>query len=762
MGREPHRRNLMNWDRFSRFAMAVVFLCATSSARASDELLKTLSNIFKTKEFESKTFGPARWIEGGSAYTTIEPSPEIKDAKDVVRYETATGKRDIVVPASKLSPQREKKALSIDDYAWSADNKKLLLFTNTKKVWRRNTRGDYWVFDLHSGSLRKLGGSASPSTLMFAKFSPDGSRVAYVHENNIYVEDLATEDIRRLTSRSTESIINGTSDWVYEEELDVRDGFRWSPDGRSIAYWQFDTTGVHEFILVNYTDNLYPVLTRFPYPKVGTTNSAVRIGVVSASGGRTRWMNVPGDPRENYIARTEWGGSSSELAIEQLNRLQNTSDLLLADAKSGQVRRLFRDQDDAWVNVVDDIRPTSKAKQFLWLTDRNGWRQIFTVAHDGGSSHPLTQESVDVLSLLKADPTGEWIYYIASPSNATERYLYRARADGRGPPERITPPGARGTHDYEISDDGHWAFHTYSTFDQPPVTELVELPSHQVIRVLEANAELTSKAAPLIEKTEFLQIDLGAAAQLDAWMIKPHGFDPSKKYPVLVYVYGEPSGVTVTDVWQGERALFHRALADEGYIVVSIDNRGTPAPKGRAWRKMAYGSVGVLSSHDQAAALRKLLAAHPYLDAGRVAIWGWSGGGSNTLNGMFRFPDLYKAGVAVAPVPDQRYYDTIYQERYMGLPAQNPNGYRAGSPIYFAEGLQGKLLLIHGTGDDNCHMQGSQLLINRLIELGKPFDFMEYPNRTHNISEGTGTRFHIYSLIARFIEEHVPPGAASH
>jgi dipeptidyl-peptidase-4 len=752
----------MNRSRWRLLVVAVALISITSSALASEELTKTLDRIFNSKEFDAKKFGPARWVDGGSAYTTVEPSfakADAKDApKDIVRYETASGKREVLVSSAKLTPAGVSKPLTVDDYAWSKDGKRLLVFTNTRKVWRRNTRGDYWVLDQESGTLRKLGGAAPTSTLMFAKFSPDGSRVAYVRENNIYVEDLTTRDIRQITSRSSEAVINGTSDWVYEEEFNVRDGFRWSPDGRSIAYWQFDTSGVQEFSLVNYTDSLYPVLTRFPYPKVGTTNSAARIGVVSASGGDTRWMDVPGDSRDNYIARMEWAGNSNQLVLEQLNRLQNTNDLLLANAQTGQVRRVFRDRDDSWVDVVEDIRSTDDGQQFLWLSERDGWRHAYAIARADGSARLVTQEPADVIDLLGADQKGEWVYYIASPNNPTERYLYRARLDGSGTAERLTPASAAGTHDYSISPDGQWALHTFSTFDQPPVTELVKLPGHAVVRVLEQNADLRSKAAPLIEPVEFFHVDSGDGATLDGWMIKPHGFDASKKYPVLVYVYGEPADVTVTNVWHGERSLFHRAFANDGYIVISIDNRGTPAPKGREWRKIIYGSVGVLSSQEQAAALRNLLATRPYLDSDRVAVWGWSGGGSNTLNLMFRSPGLYKVGVAVAPVPDQRYYDTIYQERYMGLPKQNPEGYRSGSPINFAEGLRGKLLLVHGSGDDNCHMQGSQLLINRLIGLGKPFDFMEYPNRTHAISEGDGTSFHIYSLIARYVEEHVPAG----
>jgi dipeptidyl-peptidase-4 len=351
-----------------------------------------------------------------------------------------------------------------------------------------------------------------------------------------------------------------------------------------------------------------------------------------------------------------------------------------------------------------------------------------------------------------------WVYFTAADSNATRRYLYRAPIEG-GAAGRLTPEREEGTHSYDLSPDCKWAVHTWSRFDQPPVTELVSLPEHKVVRVLEDNAPLRSAVAGAADPpVEFFQVAVAEGVTLDGWLLKPRDFNPAKKYPVIVYVYGEPASTTVVDRWQGNNGLFHRALAADGYIVVSFDNRGTPAPKGRAWRKSIYGSVGVLSTQDQTNAVYSLARQRPYIDPERVGVWGWSGGGTNTLNLMFRSPDLYRVGVAVAPVPDQKLYDTIYQERYMGVPEDNADGYRAGSAINFAAGLRGKLLIVHGSGDDNVHFQGTEKLVNRLIELGKTFDFMDYPNRTHSISEGAGTSLHIYSLIARYLEEHLPAG----
>lgn len=350
-------------------------------------------------------------------------------------------------------------------------------------------------------------------------------------------------------------------------------------------------------------------------------------------------------------------------------------------------------------------------------------------------------------------------YYLASPDDATRRYLYRVRLDGRTKPERLTPVDQPGVHGYELSPDRRYAFHVYSTFDTPPLTNLVKLPEHRVVRILEDNKELRSKIATVVEQpVEFLKIDIGNGIVLDAWMIKPNNFDPTKKYPVFVWVYGEPHLQTVLDEWQGARGLFHRVIADTGYLVISIDNRGTPAPKGAAWRRAIFGSLGPLSTKEQAAALRELGRRRSYVDLSRVGIWGWSGGGSNTLNALFREPEVYQVGIAVAPKPQPHLYNAWFQEIYMRTPEVNPEGYKQSAPLNFAEGLKGKLLIIHGTGETNTHLQIVEALVDRLIELDKQFDYMTYPNRDHGLREGVGTLVHVYTLIARYLITHLPPG----
>ena len=725
-------------------------------ARALDE---QIGRIFQSPDYQAPRFGPARWLPDGAAYTIVERSSERDGAWDITRYDATTGARSVLIPGSLLVPEGKKNALDIDDYAWSGDGQQLLIFTNTRRVWRNNTRGDYWILDLRSRRLHQVGSAAPESSLMFAKFSPDSTKVAYVRGHDIYVETVAGGPATKLTSDGSDTTINGTSDWVYEEELGLRDCFRWSPDSSRIAYWQFDTSGVGIFTLINNTDTLYPVTTRIPYPKAGTTNSAVRIGVLDVHTRATRWVKTPGDPRDDYLARLEWVDTTT-VAIQQLNRLQNRLDVLIADAHSGESRRVYRDESKTWVELPDSLAWVDDGRAFLLPSERDGWQHLYRVTRTGDVPKPLTDFAADATDIVGVDGSRGWVYFLASPDNATQRYLYRARLDGTGTPDRVTPANQPGTHTYDAAPNAGFAFHTYSRFDQPPVMEVVELATHRSLRTLTDTAALKAQLAPVLKRpVEFFTVDVSEGVTLDGWMLKPPDLDPSRRYPVIVFVYGEPASQTVVDRWGGGRMLFHRALADAGYVVVSVDNRGTPAPKGAAWRKVVYGTVGELSSREQNAAVLALAAKYSFIDRDRVGIWGWSGGGSNTLNAMFRYPDTFQVGVSVAPVPDQRLYDTIYQERYMGTPQGNPDGYKIGSPINFADGLKGKLLIVHGTGDDNVHAQGTERLVNRLIELGKPFDMMLYPNRTHAIAEGPGTTTHIYRLIARYFLEHLPPGA---
>ncbi len=749
----------------------ILLLLVPVFAQQADPSLLTVDSLFT---YRARSLGPVRWQTDGSGYLALEPSPTQKDSVDLVRYEANTGTRTVFVSAEKLIPAGAKEPLGIEDFTLTDDEQKLLIFTNSARVWRSNTRGDYWVLDIKSGNLKKLGGSeAKPSTLMFAKLSPDGQKIGYVRENNIYVENLADSRITQITKDGTRYIVNGTFDWVYEEELFCRDGFRWSPDSKQIAYWQLNSEGVKEMLMINNTSELYPVITAFPYPKAGETNSAARVGVVSSTGGATRWFEIAGDARDNYLPRMEWAANSDEVVIQQLNRLQNTNVVMLGDVETGKVRPILTEKEETWVDIAwgdidwdktglgrGDVEWIDNGKRFLWASERDGWRHIYSIARDGSNPKTITPGNYDVISVERVDVKNGWMYFIASPDNATQRYLYRVRIDGTGKEERLSPQNAPGTHGYNISPRGDVAIHTFSTFNRVPLTEVVSLPQHASLRMMIDNQQVQDRIAKLKQTpTEFFKVDIGEGVQLDGWMIKPPDFDNQKHYPVLFYVYGEPWGQTVLDRWGGRDRLWHQMLAQQGYLVVSVDNRGTPAPRGKAWRKIIYRKMGIVNSGDQAAAA-KAIAKWPFVDPTRIGIWGWSGGGSSTLNAMFRYPDVYAVGMSVAPVPDIRYYDSIYQERYCGLPKDHPDEYKASSPVTFASQLKGNLLLVHGTGDDNVHYQGSEALVNALIAANKQFSMMPYPNRSHGIYEGPGTSRHLFNLLTKYLTEKLPAGAS--
>ncbi|MBI9073389.1 MAG: S9 family peptidase [Melioribacteraceae bacterium] len=663
-----------------------------------------------------------------------------------------------MVSAQYLIPAGSEKPLSIRDYKWSPDGSKLLIFTNTQRVWRAHTRGDYWVLDLDDMNLFKLGFELPESSLMFTKFSPDNKMAAYVSNNNIYMESLADHKITQLTKDGSRTIINGTFDWVYEEELSLRDGFRWSPDSKKIALWQLDAEGVNDFYMINNADSLYSKLIPVQYPKAGTKNSACKVGVITIEDSDIKWMNVPGDARNNYIARMDWAAGSDEIYVQHLNRLQNKNEVMLCNASSGEVKTILTEIDEAWVDIDDDMLWFNDGKNFTWVSERDGWRHIYIVSRDGSDVELVTEGDFDVISVQYIDDKNGWIYFIASPEDRGQRYLYRVKLEANGNIERLTSMEFSGTSRYSISKNSAWAIHTASDFNSPSVTSLVSLPDHKVVRKLVENKKLKETVDALnITNAEFFTITTEDGVELDGMKIAPPNFDPNKKYPVLFYVYSEPGSQTVLDSW-GFFNLYHQMIAQKGYIIMSIDSRGTPAPKGREWRKSIYRKIGILTSQDQASALKAIAEKWDYIDTARIGIWGWSGGGSMTLNMLFRYPELYKMGIAVAPVGDLRFYDTIYQERYMGLPSVNAKDYKNCSPVHFAENFKGDLLLIHGTGDDNVHYQNSEVVINELIKHNKYFTMFAYPNRSHSIYEGRNTTRHLFTMMSNYLYEHLKAG----
>lgn len=580
--------------------------------------------------------------------------------------------------------------------------------------------------------------------------SPDGTRVIEFRDRNLFVRDLATGQRIKLTELSDERDIR------YRQPV-------WSSDGTRIVFVESDETDVRLRSVLVPTDPSYPGVQNNRFARVGEKIAHLRVGVVDAEGKQIQWLPIETPSDGFYLGQVDWAGNSNEVLVEKLSRFRDQREFLLASIDTGDVQQIYHEANEAWAvgsqGKNSGLTWIRDGKAFIVVSEKDGWRHAFLYSRAGKELSLLTPGKYDVIDRCGIDEDGGWFYFYASPENGAQKHLHRVPLDGTGTLERITPAEQPGTHDYDFSPDAKWAFHTWSTLDTPPVVELVELSQHRVVRMLEENGEIGAKMKDVISHpTEFLQLDIGDGISMDAWMIKPKDFDESKKYPVFIYVYGEPYAQTVLDHWGAAQIDFHRVVANLGYLVVSIDNRGTPAPKGAAWRRSIFGSLGPLSTEDQAAGLKELGRMRPYVDLSRVAIWGWSGGGSNTLNAMFRKPDQYHVGIAVVPKPQPHLYNAWFQEIYMRTREVNPAGYKRSAPINFANGLKGNLLMITGSGETNTHIQIIEGLVDRLIELRKPFDYMVYPNRNHGLREGNGTMVHVRMCIIRYLVDHLPRG----
>lgn len=721
----------------------------------------TIDRIFNSTEFYPEHFGPFKWLSGGEYLTTVEYNDE--GFNELAIYHTPTFERNVLLSGKKLVDPQSADPIGIYDYHWSTDESSLLIFTNTKRVWRTNTRGDYYVWNRTSGELHQLGVGLPAMSLMFAKFNPQGTKVAYVSNHNIYVEDLGSREIVKLTSDGSEDIINGTFDWAYEEEFFCKDGFRWSPDGRHIAYWQINASDIRDFLMINNTNDIYPELVPVQYPKVGQTPSSAKIGVVDVERPGTQWLTLPGDPYQHYLPRMQWLGSKNRLLITQLNRKQNHLKLFVHDQAVDQTKMIYEEKSNSWIDIVqidlsivwevEDYYTTQNGGKLVWMSEKGDYRQVYLIDTYSGESR-LMSGQYDIASIKGLDENDEHLYALASPHNPTQRYLYSINLK-TGDEIQISPSDSEGINLYDISPSGKFAVHRHQSANEVERCHLIEIPSHQNITTLYDNATLSGVLTTVdMPVAEFIEVTTKDGVHMNGKVIKPNDFDDSKKYPVLFYVYGEPAGQTATDRMD---RLWHFMLAQQGYIVITLDNRGTPSLKGKQWRKSIYRKLGVINARDQAMAAKEILT-WDYVDPERIAVWGWSGGGAMTLNLLFKYPEIYKTGIAVAAVTNQLLYDNIYQERYMGLPQENLEDFEVGSPIAHVEGLEGNLLYIHGTADDNVHYQNAEYLINALIKANKVFDLMIYPNRSHGIYEGENTIRHLYNTMTHYLHEHVQPG----
>ncbi|WP_028377527.1 S9 family peptidase [Leeuwenhoekiella sp. MAR_2009_132] len=746
-------------NKFTWFALALAMLFNVQLiAQENDLSLLSLDRIYTSNEFNSESARPIFWINNGAAFITVEQNAS--GADELIKYSSKTNGQATYLNAATLTPALASKSLSIADFSLSKDESKVLIFTNTSRVWRSNTKGDYWVYDFDTNKLKQLGTQLQASSLMFAKFSEDNRYVAYVSGFNIYKENFKTGEVLQLTQDGTGDIINGTFDWVYEEEFGARDGFRWSPDASQIAYWQLDASEIETFYMINTTDSVYSQPIPLQYPKVGYNPSSARLGLVNTGTQETKWIPIPGDPVQHYLPAIQWI-SNDLLLIQQLNRKQNKLVIYTYAPATEELKTVYTETEETWVDLdypdisanqwgKNDLLLTPDKSAFLRMTENDAWRHIYKVNFKTGAKTLLTPGEYDVAAFYTATDTA--VYFSASPENTAQRYLYNTSLNGKETPKRLTPKEYSGVNTYQIAPNGNFAIHSHTDANTPTTVRLIHLPSHKTIKTLVDNAPLKKHLANLkLPETSFFQVATEDGVVVEGRITKPVNFDASKKYPVLFHVYGEPWGQMATDMWIGTYDIF---LAQKGYVIVNLDNRGTPSLKGSAWRKSIYRKVGIINARDQAMATKELLKKWNYLDADRVSVWGWSGGGSMTLNLMFKYPEIYKTGMAIAAVANQLFYDNVYQERYMGLPQENKEDFVNGSPATFAKNLEGNLLIVHGTGDDNVHYQNMEYLVNELIKNNKQFTMMAYPNRSHGIYEGKNTRRHLYTLLTNYLMEH--------
>ncbi len=699
----------------------------------------SIAGIFGGNDFNGATMPDIHWLADGTAWVTTRANPA--GGSDIVRVDAATGAATVLAEASLLVDSAGQR-LAVEGVTFSDDASKALIYHNSARVWRLNTKGYYHVLDFASKKLTPL--SSKPGYQMFAKFSPDGKDAAFVRGNNLFVVTLATGAERALTSDGSNTIINGTSDWVYEEELGLRDGFRWSPDSKRIAFYRFDVSPVPQYPLLDDREvhaRVFPVR----YPQPGDSNSIVKAGVVDVGNAHTVWMQTENEA--GYLATVEWVGNDS-LSVQRMSRWQNRIDLLIVSATTGLPRRVLIETDSAWVEL-DRSAPhwLAGGKMFLWPSERSGWRRYYLYMRDGTPVRAITPDGSDAESVSGISAkTGEMFITEAAP-NAMERQVFSYALTRK--PERVRITAEPGTHTVSISPNGRWFVDTHSAAGLPPAATLRELPSLAAKRVLESNAALRANLARQTKPQSFFQIAMPDGVKLNAFRIVAPDFDSTKPHPVLMYVYGGPNSQTVVNAFGGKRELWHQYLARKGYVVISVDNRGTGA-RGSAFRHSMYLKIGQQESLDQIDAA-KWIAKQPWADSARIAMWGWSGGGFLTAITTSRGGSVFRSGIAVAPVIDFRLYDDIWTERYMRTPAANPDGYKNSSVLTYTSGLSARLLIVTGTGDDNVHPQNTLWMVNALEAQGTQFELMMYPGRTHSISGGN-TQVHLFTMMTDFLD----------
>lgn len=724
----------------------IPFFFAACPATGQTQKNISLDDIWGRNQgvFSQRTVEAVNWTKAGGFYTTL-------DNGKIVKFSITSGSPvETLFDARQATVSGTEKHVNVEGYQLSADEQKMLITTQEEAIYRRSSKADFYVYDL---GLKQLVQLSTGGKQQYATFSPNGKHVAFMRDNNLFVVDLATKKETKLTTDGKlNAIINGGADWVYEEEFSMARAFEWSPDSKRLAWIRFDESRVPEYDMQLW-GGLYPVEYRFKYPKAGEANSRVSVWVADVLTGK-KVQAQTGAETDIYLPRIQWTKNPNLLSIRRMNRLQNKLDLLHVNAATGQATTVLTETSPTYIDLefTDDLTYLNDGKSFIWSSERSGYKHLYVYSLNGQLIRPITTGNFEVSSVSGVDEKSGTIFFTSTETSPLERHLYRISLEGKNKQKLTTAPG---TYTANFSPDYTYYLLYHTSANAPVRVSLRDTKTTSDLRVLEANDALKNRLATYkISPKQFFQTKAADGSALNSWMIRPANFDSTgaKKYPVLMFVYGGPGSQTVKNDWDSRDFFWYQTLAQKGYIVVSVDGRGTGA-RGTAFRTATYAQLGKLETEDQIAAARNLKTL-PYVDPARVGIWGWSYGGYMSALCMTLGADVFKAGISVAPVTNWRFYDTIYTERYLKRPQENASGYDDNSPVTHAAKLRGPFLLVHGTGDDNVHFQNSIAFEDALIAAGKQFQSFYYPNRNHGIYGGN-TRLHLYQMLTDFVEKNL-------
>jgi dipeptidyl-peptidase 4 len=724
----------------SIFYLFVLFTGITCYSFAQKKQV-SLEEIWASPTFNAEYVSGFQSMNDGVSYSQIEADDK---GYYIAKYSFSSQKKiGEIARLNDIKNPVDNTIIELEDYEFSADESKLLVSSNVQSIYRHSTQADYFIYDIKSKKTTAL---SEGGQQRLATFSPQGTSVAFVRDNNLYYKNLTNNQEVQITKDGKfNEVIYGATDWVYEEEFGFDKAFFWSPDGKSIAYYRFDESKVREFSMDMYGE-LYPTQYVYKYPKAGEDNAVVSIHVYNLEQNTSKPLSLG---EYEYIPRIQWSKDPLFLYVQKLNRHQNDLSLLRVNIQSGEIKLAINEKSATYVDIHDNLTFLDDRKHFIWTSEKDGYNHIYLYGIEGNLIRQITKGEWDVTEYLGYNEKNKTLYYVSAESSPMERDLFSIDMEGKNKKKLST---RKGQNSAQFSKGMKYYLNYHSDANTPPYISLHEANGKE-IKVLKNNAALIQKMNEYdIAKKEFFKLTTSENITLNAWMIKPVNFDANKRYPVLMFVYGGPGAQTVQDSWDSKNYLWYQFLAQKGYIIVSVDNRGTGA-RGEAFKKCTYKELGKLEVIDQIESA-KFLKNLPFVDGNRIGIWGWSYGGFMSSNCIMQGADVFSTAIAVAPVTTWRYYDSIYTERYMQTPQENPDGYDKNSPMYHVNKLKGKYLLIHGMADDNVHFQHAVDLTKALIDANKQFDLMMYPNKNHGIYGGN-TRIHLYQKMTDYILENL-------